>query len=170
MQQTQGSFHTATATETKPAPAAAGRERKDKAALSLGAGKTLIPARLLPGRVRPDHLSPRHQQPRRTGRLNMSIGRRTTGRRSSSTRPGARRREEDGVGGRGDRVEHHGGSRQLHAHPPTPLRSHATTDAHGRTRPSLTPEVIAKARSHCHTQRTTLLTRQRLRNRHLRLF
>ncbi|EJK56970.1 hypothetical protein THAOC_23039 [Thalassiosira oceanica] len=106
-----GSFHTAT--ETKPAPAAAGRERKDKAALSLGAGEALIPARLLPGRVRPDHLPPRHQQPRRTGRPNMSIGRRTTGRRSSTTRPGARRRGEDGVGGLGDRVEHHGGSRQL---------------------------------------------------------
>ncbi|EJK54439.1 hypothetical protein THAOC_25931, partial [Thalassiosira oceanica] len=90
--------------------------------------------------------TPTIQQPRRTGRPKMSIGRRTTGRRSSLTRPGARRRGEDGVGGLGDRVEHHGGSRQLHAHPPTPLRSHATTDAQGRTRPSLTPEVIAKAR------------------------
>ncbi|EJK61342.1 hypothetical protein THAOC_18185 [Thalassiosira oceanica] len=128
------SFHTAT--ETKPAPAAAGRERKDKAALLLGAGETLIPARLLPGRVRPDHLPPRHQQPRRTGRPNMSIGRRTTGRRSSSTRPGARRREEDGVRGRGDRVEHH-------ARSPTDATAITCYDGRPRTNAS-----FADARSH----------------------
>ncbi|EJK68202.1 hypothetical protein THAOC_10642 [Thalassiosira oceanica] len=163
---TQETFHT----ETKPA-LAAGQERKDKAALSLGAGETLIPARLRALRAEcvRIYLPPRHQQPRRTGWPIMLVqwdsdapkvvdavcvygsGRtwQTHGRAAKLvelTQPGARRHGEEVVRGQGSGRASCTLTCQRHCNHVlrrTPMDERVPRIA------SLTPEVIANPRSHC---------------------
>ncbi|EJK60022.1 hypothetical protein THAOC_19694 [Thalassiosira oceanica] len=120
---------------------ASGREWKDKAALSLGAGETLILARLRA-----------FSGPSASGSSPSSTPTTTPDRAAKharplvDARPGGEARQHDRALVDAGRTEFEVGgigSSIMHAHPPTPLRSRDTTDGRPRTNAS-----FADARSH----------------------